>query len=245
MLELTTINTTELTNKKLGTQLNTIKKAVDTGNNQQWKIADAIATIVDDELFVDDFETEGNLAKVLGMSRPNLNKMKKASHYHKEVEELNAFTLTKVMELLVIPQEEIVDFLDGYMITPSSTCREVREAVSAWKDDNVVADAEITDAEDTEITDAEDADTNTEITNNQNEAETEEAIDYINAIEKIAIKCTESQSDGYSQIMRICEAIEETNESGTKSTFDAVLEMVDTLEKAELIAIKEYIEKRL
>ena len=150
MLELTTINTTELTNKKLGTQLNAIKKAVDTGNNQQWKIADAIATIVDDELFIDDFETEGNLAKVLGMSRPNLNKMKKASHYHKEVAELNAFTLTKVMELLVIPQEEIVDFLDGYMITPSNTCREVREAVSAWKDDNIVADAEITDAEDAE-----------------------------------------------------------------------------------------------
>ena len=150
MLELTTINTTELTNKKLGTQLNNIKKAVDTGNNQQWKIADAIATIVDDELFVDDFETEGNLAKVLGMSRPNLNKMKKASHYHKEVEELNAFTLTKVMELLVIPKEEIVDFLDGYMITPSSTCREVREAVSAWKDDNIVADAEITDVEEAE-----------------------------------------------------------------------------------------------
>ena len=150
MLELTTINTMELTNKKLGTQLNNIKKAVDTGNNQQWKIADAIATIVDDELFVDDFETEGNLAKVLGMSRPNLNKMKKASHYHKEVAELNAFTLTKIMELLVIPQDKIVDFLDDYMITPSSTCREVREAVSAWKDDNIVADAEITDAEDAE-----------------------------------------------------------------------------------------------
>lgn len=157
MLELTTINTTELTNKKLGTQLNNIKKAVDTGNNQQWKIADAIATIVDDELFIDDFQTEGNLAKVLGMSRPNLNKMKKASHYHKEVAELNAFTLTKVMEMLVIPQEEIVDFLDGYMITPSSTCREVREAVSAWKDDNVVADAEITDSED--VTDETIADT--------------------------------------------------------------------------------------
>ena len=46
MLELTTINTTELVNKKLGTQLNNIKKAVETGNNQQWKIADAIATIV-------------------------------------------------------------------------------------------------------------------------------------------------------------------------------------------------------
>ena len=205
MLELTTINTTELTNKKLGTQLNAIKKAVDTGNNQQWKIADAIATIVDDELFVDDFETEGNLAKVLGMSRPNLNKMKKASHYHNEVAELNAFTLTKVMELLVIPQDEIVDFLDGYMITPSSTCREVREAVSAWKDDNIVADAEITDAED-----AEDA-------TDENESEST--------------------------------VVDESTESSTSNTNEDALvsikNLIDTMSRDELLALKEYIEKRL
>ena len=208
MLELTTINTTELTNKKLGTQLNTIKKAVDTGNNQQWKIADAIATIVDDELFVDDFETEGNLARVLGMSRPNLNKMKKASHYHKEVEELSAFTLTKVMELLVIPQDEIVDFLDGYMITPSSTCREVREAVSAWKDDNIVADAKITDAEDEE--DAEDE---------TNENESESTVD------------------------------DESTYSSTSNNEDdalaSVKNLIDTLNRDELLEVKEYIEKRL
>ena len=193
MLELTTINTTELTNKKLGTQLNAIKNAVDTGNNQQWKIADAIATIVDDELFVDDFETEGNLAKVLGMSRPNLNKMKKASHYHKEVEELKAFTLTKVMELLVIPPEEIVDFLYAYLITHSSTCREVREPVSSWKDDNIVAHAKITDEVEHES----------------------KAID------------------------------EESTQCDTPSTYFTILEMLDTLEEAELIALKEYIEKRL
>ena len=202
MLELTTINTTELTNKKLGTQLNNIKKAVDTGNNQQWKIADAIATIVDDELFVDDFETEGNLAKVLGMSRPNLNKMKKASHYHKEIEELNAFTLTKVMELLVIPQDEIVDFLDGYMITPSSTCREVREAVSAWKDDNVVADAEITDAEDAEITDVEESTV-------------------------------------------VDEATESSTSNNDDNALTSIKNLIDTMSRDELLALKEYIEKRL
>lgn len=201
MLELTTINTTELTNKKLGTQLNNIKKAVDTGNNQQWKIADAIATIVDDELFVDDFETEGNLAKVLGMSRPNLNKMKKASHYHKEVEELNAFTLTKVMELLVIPKEEIVDFLDGYMITPSSTVREVREAVSAWKDDNIVADAEITDAED--VTE---------------EAEESTVVD---------------------------EATESSTSNNDEDALASIKNLIDTMSRDELLALKEYIEKRL
>ena len=205
MLELITINTTELTNKKLGTQLNNIKKAVDTGNNQQWKIADAIATIVDDELFVDDFETEGNLAKVLGMSRPNLNKMKKASHYHKEVEELNAFTLTKVMELLVIPQDEIVDFLDGYMITPSSTCREVREAVSAWKDDNIVADAEITDAEDAE--------------------------DETNA------------DDSESTV--VDEATESSTSNNDDDALTSIKNLIDTLNHDELLALKEYIEKRL
>ena len=135
----------------------------------------------------------------------NLNKMKKASHYHKEVEELNAFTLTKVMELLVIPQEEIVDFLDGYMITPSSTGREVREAVSAWKDDNVVADAEITDAEDTE--DATD----------ENESEST--------------------------------VVDESTESSTSNTDDDALapikKLIDTLNRDELLEVKEYIEKRL
>ena len=204
MLELTTINTTELTNKKLGTQLNNIKKAVDTGNNQQWKIADAIATIVDDELFVDDFETEGNLAKVLGMSRPNLNKMKKASHYHREVKELNAFTLTKVMELLVIPKEEIVDFLDGYMITPSSTCREVREAVSAWKDDNVVADAGITDAEDAE--------------NVTEESEVSSVVD---------------------------ESTESSTSNNDEDALAPIKNLIDTMTRDELLALKEYIEKRL
>ena len=205
MLELTTINTTELTNKKLGTQLNTIKKAVDTGNNQQWKIADAIATIVDNELFIDDFETEGNLAKVLGMSRPNLNKMKKASHYHKEVEELNNFTLTKVMELLIIPKEKIVEFLDDYMITPSSTCREVREAVSAWKDDNIVADAEITDAEDAE-----------------------DVKDEVEQESKVVDELTESSTS-----------------NNDEDALAPIKNLIDTMSRDELLALKEYIEKRL
>lgn len=33
--------------------------------------------------------------------------------------------------------------------------------------------------------------------------------EYIKEIERIATRCTESQSDGYSQIMRICDAIRE------------------------------------
>ncbi len=33
--------------------------------------------------------------------------------------------------------------------------------------------------------------------------------EYIREIEQIAAKCTGSQSDGYSQIMRICDAMRE------------------------------------
>ena len=205
MLELTTINTTELTNKKLGTQLNNIKKAVETGNNQQWKIADAIATIVDDELFIDDFESEKNLASVLGMSRPNLNKMKNASHYHKEVSELNAFTLSKVMELLVIPKEDIIAFLDEYMVTASSTVREIRDAVTDWKDDNIIADTEITDAEVTE--DAE------------NEVEQDSKV--------------------------VCESTESSTSNSCEDTMSHIEKMIDTMNHDELLALKEYIEKRL
>ena len=139
------------------------------------------------------------------MSRPNLNKMKNASHYHKEVEELNAFTLTKVMELLVIPQDEIVDFLDGYMITPSNTCREVREAVSVWKDDNIVADAEITDAEDAE-----------------------DVKDEVEQESKVVDESTESSTS-----------------NSCEDTMSHIERIIDTMNHNELLALKEYIEKRL
>ena len=202
MLELTTINTTELVNKKLGTQLNNIKKAVETGNNQQWKIADAIAEIVDNELFIDDFESEKNLASVLGMSRSNLNKMKNASHYHKEVSELKAFTLSKVMELLVIPKEDIVAFLDEYMVTGSSTVSEIRDAVSDWKDDNIDADAEITDTEDT--------------------------VNEVEQVSKVVDEPTESSTS-----------------NSCEDTMSYIERMIDTMNHNELLALKEYIEKRL
>ena len=109
------------------------------------------------------------------------------------------------MELLVIPKEEIVDFLDGYMITPSSTCREVREAVSAWKDDNIVADAKITDAEDEE--------------NAEDEVEQES------------------------------KEVDESTESSTSNTSEdslaPVKKLIDVMNRDELLALKEYIEKRL
>lgn len=172
MNELMTLNTTELSNKKLVTQFTRINKAIETGNKSKWTIADSIKTIVVDELYTEDFETEKKLADAFGMSRSNLNKMKNASIYHDEIVELAEWTVTKVMELLVIPKDAVEQFLADYKVTSTDSVKTIREAVLAWKEDtSVVAESEVVDNEETE--DAE----NESSTSNNSESEPLEPFD--------------------------------------------------------------------
>lgn len=151
MNELMTLNTAELSNKKLLTQFTRINKAIETGNKSKWTIADSIKTIVVDELYTEDFETEKKLADAFGMSRSNLNKMKNASIYHDEIVELADWTATKVMELLVIPKDAVEQFLVDYEVKSTDSVKSIREAVSAWKEDtSVVAESEVVDNEESE-----------------------------------------------------------------------------------------------
>lgn len=167
MNELITLNTVELSNKKLVTQFTRINKAIETGNKSKWTIADSIKTIVVDELYTEDFETEKKLADAFGMSRSNLNKMKNASIYHDEIVELAGWTVTKVMELLVIPKDAVEQFLVDYEVKSTDSVKTIREAVSAWKEDtSVVAESEVVDNEESEVVDNESS------TSNNSESET-------------------------------------------------------------------------
>ena len=167
MNELMTLNTTELSNKKLVTQFTRINKAIETGNKSKWTIADSIKTIVVDELYTEDFETEKKLADAFGMSRSNLNKMKNASIYHDEIVELADWTVTKIMELLVIPKDAVEQFLVDYEVKSSDSVKKIREAVLAWKEDtSVVAESEVVDNEESEVVDNESS------TSNNSESET-------------------------------------------------------------------------
>ena len=142
MNELMTLNTAELSNKKLVTQFTRINKAIETGNNLKWTIADSIKTIAVDELYKEDFETEKKLADALGISRSNLNKMKNASIYHDEIVELADWTVTKVMEILVIPEDAVEQFLLDYEVKSTDSVKTIREAVLAWKEESEVIDNE-------------------------------------------------------------------------------------------------------
>lgn len=161
MNELMTLNTVELSNKKLVTQFTRINKAIETGNKSKWTIADSIKTIVVDELYTEDFETEKKLADAFGMSRSNLNKMKNASIYHDEIVELADWTVTKIMEILVIPKDAVEQFLVDYEVTSRDSIKTIREAVSAWKEDtSVVAESEVVDNEESEDVDNESSTSN-------------------------------------------------------------------------------------
>nr|DAP68130.1 MAG TPA: KorB domain [Caudoviricetes sp.] len=173
MNELMTLNTTELSNKKLVTQLTRINKAIETGNKSKWTIADSIKTIVVDELYTEDFETEKKLADAFGMSRSNLNKMKNASIYHDEIVELADWTVTKIMEILVIPKDAVEQFLEDYEVKSTDSVKTIRESVLAWKEDTrVVAESEVVDNEESEIVENESSTSNnseSEVVNHNDE----------------------------------------------------------------------------
>jgi len=161
MNELMTLNTAELSNKKLVTQFTRINKAIETGNKSKWTIADSIKTIVVDELYTEDFETEKKLADAFGMSRSNLNKMKNASIYHDEIAELADWTVSKIMEILVIPKDAVEQFLLDYEVKSTDSVKTIREAVLAWKEDtSVVAESEVVDNEESEVVDNESSTSN-------------------------------------------------------------------------------------
>ena len=161
MNELMALNTAELSNKKLVTQFTRINKAIETGNKSKWTIADSIKTIVVDELYTEDFETEKKLADAFGMSRSNLNKMKNASIYHDEIVELADWTVTKIMEILVIPKDDVEQFLVDYEVKSTDSVKTIRDAVLAWKEDTcVVAESEVVDNEESEVVDNESSTSN-------------------------------------------------------------------------------------
>ena len=167
MNELMTLNTAELSNKKLVTQFTRINKAIETGNKSKWTIADSIKTIVVDELYTEDFETEKKLADAFGMSRSNLNKMKNASIYHDEIVELADWTVSKIMEILVIPKDAVEQFLLDYEVKSTDSVKKIREAVLAWKEDtSVIAESEVVDNEESEVV------YNESSTSNNSESET-------------------------------------------------------------------------
>ena len=150
--EITKIESMELTNKELKKDVKKLAKAYQTIQINKWAVADTLRNICENETYKDDFKNDSAFAKVIGMNRSNLQRMVKASYYHslvtpikdaetgetKDVSILEGYGVSAVMEMLVIPEDNLLDFIGDYEIKPTSSVTSIRESVAIWKDENGV-----------------------------------------------------------------------------------------------------------
>ena len=150
--EITKIESMELTNKELKKDVKKLAKAYQTIQSNKWAVADTLRNICENETYKDDFKNDSAFAKVIGMNRSNLQRMVKASYYHslvapikdvetgetKDVVILDGYGVSAVMEMLVIPEDNLLDFISDYEIKATSSVTSIRESVAIWKDENGV-----------------------------------------------------------------------------------------------------------
>ena len=150
--EIAKIESMELTNKELKKDVKKLAKAYQTIQCNKWDVADTLRNICENETYKDDFKNDSAFAKVIGMNRSNLQRMVKASYYHslvtpikdaetgetKDVSILDGFGVSAVMEMLVIPEDNLLDFISDYDVKPTSSVTSIRESVAIWKDENGV-----------------------------------------------------------------------------------------------------------
>ena len=150
--EIAKIESMELTNKELKKDVKKLAKAYQTIQSNKWAVADTLRNICENETYKDDFKNDSAFAKVIGMNRSNLQRMVKASYYHslvtpikdvetgetKDVAILDGFGVSAVMEMLVIPEDNLLDFISDYEVKPTSSVTSIRESVAIWKDENGV-----------------------------------------------------------------------------------------------------------
>lgn len=136
MNELQIIAVGNVTNGRLKTQLNNINKAMLASNKASWELCKAFHEIVTGELFEQDFKTEKAFAEFVGVSKGQMNKMHKAYSYHKMLtdydDRLSALTVSKVMELLPIQEDELTSFVKELGIDDTWTTLDIRESVKEW-----------------------------------------------------------------------------------------------------------------
>ena len=150
--EITKIESMELINKELKKDVKKLAKAYQTIQINKWAVADTLRNICENETYKDDFKNDSAFAKVIGMNRSNLQRMVKASYYHslvtpikdvetgetKDVAILDGFGVSAVMEMLVIPEDNLLDFISDYEVKQTSSVTSIRESVAIWKDENGV-----------------------------------------------------------------------------------------------------------
>ena len=140
-MELSVVKTTELTNKELAKTINTVNNLVTDLKANQKLIAFNIGTIVNEELWADDFEDSKAFCKYLNISKASASQFKKFASVV-DVEVVNSdFSYSQIAEtypLLDLMDMITIKSLNDFEITSDMTCNEIRKKVKSIIDSQIV-----------------------------------------------------------------------------------------------------------
>lgn len=154
---LTLFNQNVITNNELNKEITVVKNCIASNLTNGWQMAMALASIKDNDLFEDDFESFNEFCElILNKSQAQVNRVINATHIASEshFDLSKNYTVTQICELAPLGIELIDELINNVLIDNTMTCKELREIVKARKtiekSEEITEDKEI--AETTENT---------------------------------------------------------------------------------------------
>ena len=105
--EIGRLDKVELSNKELNKQVAIIEKALVIGKKAQWDLTFAVAEIIDNELWEDDFDTQKDFASYMNLSNASISQYKGAVRFitatgadPKDISVGNAYLLSTMVEVV-------------------------------------------------------------------------------------------------------------------------------------------------
>ena len=105
--EIGRLDKVELINKELNKQVSIIEKAFASGKKAQWDLTFAVAEIIDNELWEDDFDTQKDFASYMNLSNASISQYKGAVRFitatganPNDISVGNAYLLSTMVEVV-------------------------------------------------------------------------------------------------------------------------------------------------
>ena len=112
MNELKVLELGTLKNSKLNAAVNSINTAIATIGRNTWKVADTFGKIITEELFFEDFGTQANFAEAVGFSKGAISRLVRSSELHKNISDLENWSVSLVQELLPLEDTDLQTLLE-------------------------------------------------------------------------------------------------------------------------------------
>ena len=170
-MELIKVETTTLVNAELRDELTICNNLFANIKGNQKQIALSLGKVIANELYTADFEKLSDFLRYIGLNKSTASQFKKFVEYTTEDLRESAFSYSQIVEMFPLADNgfynplsvSVTNFLE---INESMPCREIREIVKDFINNDVEAEAEA------------DAEAEDEAETEEAEAETEEVIDY-------------------------------------------------------------------